>query len=164
MKKYSWITLISLFSIFTFSLVSCDKDKDEGVSEMGTGIGNSPDFTINNKQYNILFASCHEYDGDDGGTIFFADVYYEGELVNFELDLNLKKLSQLKEGMELINMVKEIQFYMYMSIYKATGSVKVKEITGSTITLQFNNFTFLSDVHNRYKYVINGPVTYDYIY
>lgn len=160
MKKKYWVILLVVFSIMNLTLFSCSKDNDDVENGIDSG------FTINNNSVDkILSAVCEEQHLQEENWVSFgANFLYEGSITPLEIGVPFKSFSQLKAGQELIEYVDFISYNYYEKSYEAEGSMKVKNITNSSITLQFTNFSFIISYGSQRgkEYLINGSITYDF--
>ena len=158
MKKFFKLSLMTIVAFFATIAVSCSKDDDiNGDNNSGLKFNNT-------SVGKILSAVCEE--GHLQGEYwisFSSNFFYDGSVTPFDITVPIKSVSQLKEGQELTNKVDLIVFDYYQKSYEAEGSLKVKKITNSGITLQFKNFSFIISHGSQVgqEYVVNGLITYD---
>lgn len=164
---------MAVFSILAMSLVSCGKDDNDGDVSYS-----SSSLKINGKQIGkTMMSVCEEeYLQGDYWISFDTEFYFGKDLVVFEISVPINSVSQLKNGDELIDALNVEAFYVLMGDGDSSigfgggsprfndleGSVKVKSISSSSVTLQFSNFSFTKGRgSDGTEYTFNGTVKYD---
>ena len=126
----------------------------------------------------LLSAVCEEGHFYGEYWVSFGSIfYYKNDMVDLQISVPFKSFSQLKEGQELIKYIDISGFYVLNGegdsnigsgggsprFHDIDGSVKVQELTASTVTLKFSNFSFTKERGNEEnEYIFNGTVTYDF--
>lgn len=174
MKKFIRFPLMAICIIAAIIVVSCSKDDEND----GYVSSSSTSLKINGTQIgDIKSAVCDEahFQGEywvSFGTYF----YFMKDLVDFAITVPVNSVSQLKRGEELVDYIETCSFYVLLGdgdsnigfgggnprFKDLEGSVKVKEINSSSVTLQFSNFSFIKvSGSDEKEYTFNGTVKYD---
>lgn len=164
MKKSFLFLFVMLLNVLALS--SCSKDDEEGANGS---------FTVNGDKYRLESEQCIDGIVDDIEGIFVAaqfsaalnsgpDTYY------FTLRLGAQpNFNSLKVGDDISDIV-WIRSYRHYTDFSEedfdddiSGKLIVKSISGSAITLEFVEFTFIKKLRGTYTktYVMNGTITFE---
>ena len=158
--------------VMAVSVVGCSKDDNDGdVSSSSSSL------KINGKHIgDTMMAVCEErHLQGEYWVSFDTEFYFMNDLVDFEISVPVNSVLQLNKGDELIDLLDVEAFHVLMGNDDSNigfgggsprfddfeGSVKVKSISGSSVTLQFSNFSFAKESgSDETKYTFNGTVKY----
>ena len=162
---------MAVIAVLAMSLVSCSKDDADDVSSSSSSL------QINGKHIgDTMVAVCEEgHLQGEYWVSFDTEFYFMNDLVDFEISVPVNSVLQLNKGEELIDHLDVDAFHVLMGNDDSNigfgggsprfddfeGSVKVKSISGSSVTLQFSDFSFTKGRgSNATKYTFNGTLKY----
>jgi len=181
MKKYISYLAFALFAVFSLSLASCGDDDEPDNPDKPQYCGKIVEKRLNTSRETTYYAFDGEwksghtgvvgtgiYDFSDGATfiVYLYETQDVDEWTIHDVYWMIKVKGEIATGNEVtIHSTSWAPMMGYSSTYSCEdteGSVKVKSIKGSNITLEFKDFKFdyYIDFTKTTDIAINGDITF----